>query len=291
MSLRILSLRFLAIFASAAALAIPGWGQAPAGAAFDSVTIKVNPNCGSIRGGGTGAVPGILNLTCTPLRNLIRSAYGAFADNGTMSVTQLDVVGGPAWLDSQLFDLDGRAPESTPVYRMVGTMLRTVLEQQWKLRVHREKREVPVFTLEAVNGSAKLHPAEPDGCKPLDPGHLPERVAPGQPQDVPCGFPSGHGNAISTTLDGHGMTIAEFAGRMLVGLGRPVVDKTGIAGRFDIHLEYATDVSAGTAQARGTESGAPSIFTAVRDQLGLTLTPEKGFVEVLVVDSVERPSE
>ena len=106
------------------------------------------------------------------------------------------------------------------------------------------------------------------------------------------------------TSDGYGMTMAEFAGRMLSGfLDRPIVDKTGLTGSYDIHLEfvrgdgpsgmallngvYSPDSLAGTS---GADTSGPSIFTAVREQLGLKLVPDKSPLEVIVVDNAERPS-
>ena len=93
-------------------------------------------------------------------------------------------------------------------------------------------------------------------------------------------------NAIGTTLD-------DFASFILRGLDRPVVNRTGLKGRFDIHLEFAPDEAIDVRQAPGAAGGlsGPSIFTAVQEQLGLKLEPARGPREYLVIDRVERPSD
>ena len=84
-------------------------------------------------------------------------------------------------------------------------------------------------------------------------------------------------------IESHGVAIAVFAERLVEMLNQPVIDKTGLTGLFDIHLEFAAD------NAPADATGA-SLFTAIQNQLGLKLTSEKGPVEVLVIDHIERPS-
>jgi uncharacterized protein (TIGR03435 family) len=138
----------------------------------------------------------------------------------------------------------------------------------------------------------------------MDLTKLPGTLArPGEPIPKYCGTPYAHGYGLNMTSDGYGMTMAELAGRMLSGfLDRPVVDKTGLTGRYDIHLEFVRgDGPSGMARVNGVyspdspadtsaEATGPSIFTAVRDQLGLKLVPDKSPLEVIVVDHAERPS-
>ena len=104
------------------------------------------------------------------------------------------------------------------------------------------------------------------------------------------------------TTDSYAVTLAEFAGVVLERLDRPVIDKTGLAGRFDIHLESALDNAApesirlngadspGSPGSSADTSAGPSMFTAMQPQLGLKLSPETGPVDVLVIDRVEKPS-
>jgi uncharacterized protein (TIGR03435 family) len=94
------------------------------------------------------------------------------------------------------------------------------------------------------------------------------------------------GNAARTIIDSHGQTLTALAAQGFHGdLDRPVIDQTGLTGTFDIHLEFAHE------GAPAGDLSAPSLFTAVQEQLGLKFTPDKGPVEVLVIDHLERPSE
>jgi uncharacterized protein (TIGR03435 family) len=111
------------------------------------------------------------------------------------------------------------------------------------------------------------------------------------------------GNGTTTVAEGYAVTMAEFAGRMLAAnVDRPVIDRTGLTGRFDVRLEFVRDnIPAGPARLNGVDvpslpdppadTAGPSIFTAVQEQLGLKLSPEKGSVEVLIVDHAEKATE
>jgi uncharacterized protein (TIGR03435 family) len=98
-------------------------------------------------------------------------------------------------------------------------------------------------------------------------------------------------NGVHITDDAYGMSMAEIASRFLANrLDRQVIDKTGLAGVFDAHVEFTRD-NAATTPDNPADTAAPSIFTAVQEQLGLKLSPDKGPVEVLVIDHVEKLSE
>ena len=271
--------------------------------AFEVASVKLNSNCG---GGGIpgGTSPGRLNTTCATLRGLIRMAYGAFA-GGSVRPRVAEVLGGPGWLDSDRYEISAKAEGDPPRAQMMGPMLQTLLEDRFKVRVHTELRDTPVYALTVAKGDPKLRPSKGGSCAPMDLTNLPGRVArPGEPIPKYCGTPYAHGYGLNMTSDGYGMTMAEFAGRMLSGfLDRPIVDKTGLTGSYDIHLEfvrgdgpsgmallngvYSPDSLAGTS---GADTSGPSIFTAVREQLGLKLVPDKSPLEVIVVDNAERPS-
>jgi uncharacterized protein (TIGR03435 family) len=107
-----------------------------------------------------------------------------------------------------------------------------------------------------------------------------------------CGMPREGENAGGETLDVFGITLTEFAGRALSGnLDRPVIDKTGLSGRYDIHLEYARQRPLETkAPELPASSVSPPIFTALQQQLGLRLRADKGPVDVIVVDHAEKPT-
>jgi uncharacterized protein (TIGR03435 family) len=246
-----------------------GSAQTPAARpAFEAATVKPNPNCAGGRGGGGSGMPapGRLNATCLAPRDLIQIAYGMFADGATQNPHRPQVFDGPAWIDSETFDIVAKAEDNAPVARMYGPMLQTLLEDRFALKIHKETRQQPVYTLTVAKNGPKL-PAIADGSCTTN----------------ICGRGSVRAVKGNTVIESHGVTLAVFAERLVEILNQPVIDRTGLTGLFDIHLEFAAD------NAPPDATGA-SIFTAVQDQLGLKLTSEKAPVEVLVIDHIERPS-
>ena len=195
--------------------------------------------------------------------------------------------GGPDWLDADHFDVVAKA-EGNPTQDEFGAMLRTLLAERFKLVVHRESREMPVYSLVTTpSTSTKLHKSEMDCFSGAG-----SPVAGGRPQ---CGFRVGFG-----TMSGTGVSMAAFAGSLAMRLSRLVVDHTGLSGGFDIDLKWTPELPAGASGVPGeqpirvngvaVDPNGPSIFTAVQEQLGLKLESTKGPVEVLVIDSAERPT-
>ncbi len=263
------------VFGSAVALfTFQSFAQAPPRPEFDVASLKLNTGCGGNRGGSGGPSIGRLNLTCMPLRILIRTAYATFADGPQINPRQMDVLGGPAWLDSDLYDLAARAEGNPPLDIMAGPMLQRLLEDRCNVKVHKEAREVPVYALTVGKSGSKLQPTKENSCVPLDMNHLPSRPPLGQPQPTVCGAMAMTQSGPNISASAGGITLAQFAGRMLAGMDRPVIDKTGLNGMFDINLHYTRD----------------TIVAAVQEQLGLQLSPDKGPVEVLVIDHVDKPS-
>jgi len=272
------------VFAAPILAVAAAFSQTPPRPGFEVASIKPNKGCGD---GPDGAAPspGRLSLPCVSLRDLIVSAYGEFADGSTVSarIKKSDILGGPAWLDTDLYDLNAKAEGGAPLGLMAGPMLQRLLEDRCKLKLHRESREAPVYSLSVAKGGLKIQTTKEGSCTPLDLSHLPSRPAAGEAGSPICGFSSRRGSTpLRVVTDAHGMTMAEFAERTLDRLDRPVIDKTGLTGIFDIHLEYAPNPDA---------SDGPSVFSAVQEQLGLKLSPDKGAKDVLVIDSIERPSE
>src|SRR5512146_1717058 len=112
-------------------------------ATFEVVTVKPNPNCTSPSGGPS---PGHLQITCVPLRNLIRTAYALLAGQD-LSLPTPGITGGPAWLDSDRWDITATAKGNPSMARMMGPMLQTVLEDRFQLKLHKESRESLVYAL------------------------------------------------------------------------------------------------------------------------------------------------
>jgi uncharacterized protein (TIGR03435 family) len=273
---------------------------------FDVVSVKPckaeDGDSGGRNGGGTrNASPGRLDLRCRTVKSLVRMAYVQFADGKrTPPGRDVPIEGGPAWITSERYDIDAAAEDAPGQAMMNGPLLQALLADRFQLKIHRENREVPVYALTVAKGGPKLQAAQPGKCVPWDPDHpvLPAQRAAGL---MFCGV-----FAPSRAKDGvymYGTTLANLCGQLSVLLDRDVVDRTGIAGTFDIHVEAppadpsARDVADGmpvprepNLRASPTDAMGSAIFDAVQ-KVGLKLEPAKGSGEFLVIDRVERPSE
>ncbi|HEY2381409.1 MAG TPA: TIGR03435 family protein [Terriglobia bacterium] len=215
-----------------------------------------------------------------PFPGLIAEAYGMFADGQRHSPTLTPPIeGGPSWINSERYTIVAKAEGDPSEGLMIGPMLQGVLEDRFKLKVHHEVREIPVYALTISKNGSKLSGVEGPACVPVA----------GKPCLSGMRF---QGHNLVLHLRG---TLAQFAETLAASLDRPIVNKTGLSGTFDLHLEFAIDQAtapafqalAGTAD----PSGGTSIFTAIQEQLGLKLEPSKGPGDFLVIDSVDRPSE
>jgi uncharacterized protein (TIGR03435 family) len=277
---------------------------------FDVASIKAckagDAGGGGGRGGGGGGSlsPGRLNLNCQTVRDLIATAYVLYANGQShrgVPFSRLPISGGPAWINSERYTINARAEGTPSEGMMFGPMLQTLLEDRLKLRIHRESTEVPVYSLTIVKSGLKLQRAEEGSCTPRDLTKSPQpRLEPGQKPF--CGTARlVRRNGPNFTWEVYAMNLDEFSKWLNLSLDRLVIDKTGITGRFDFHLEFASDETTpgllpgggdpgGTPGAAPLDPAGPSIFTALQQQLGLKLEPAKGPGESLVIDHVERPS-
>ncbi|MGP8259718.1 MAG: TIGR03435 family protein [Acidobacteriaceae bacterium] len=183
------------------------------------------------------------------------------------AIHQQQIVDGPAWLDTRKYDIVGQADvEGVPNLRQIQEMLQKLLESRFNLRLHREKRDLAIYTITVAKGGPRLAKS-PDSANGL----------PTQ---------SGSGSGGQQVRKFTNNTMSDFALGMQAFMDRPVVDKSGLAGRYDFVLKWTPDESNTT-----DPNAAPGIFTAVQEQLGLKLEPAKGPTDVLVVDHIEEPSE
>jgi uncharacterized protein (TIGR03435 family) len=271
---------------------------------FEVASVKLNRSCTGPKAGPGRASPGHLSIPCDTLEGLIFVAYTAY-EGLAQSPTVTKVLGGPAWIDSDFYEVDAKAAGPEHVAVMEGPMLRTLLEERFKVVTHREAREAPVYDLTLSKGGLKLQPLKEGRCLAYDTDHPLAMRAPVKPTD-----PEYCGTMMITSAPGgqtrqvhfYGVTMAELAGRLLhVFVDRPVLDKTGLAGRYDLSLEFTVgDTHSGMVMLNGepatdlpeaADSQGASIFAALQAQAGLRLVPDRGPVEVLVVDHAERPSE
>jgi uncharacterized protein (TIGR03435 family) len=202
------------------------------------------------------------------------------------------VEGGPAWIYSDRYELEAKAEGTPSEETMLGPMLQALLEDRFMLKIHHGAREIPVYELTLAKGGLKLHPVQTADCTLLDLTEFPPpRPEPGVNY---CRQNTGELKGRILTVDTHATTIDYFSKTVLQWLERPVIDKTGVTGRFDFHFEYGIDENmrgfGEIGPAQPGEPAGPSIFTALQ-QLGLKLEAAKGPGDFIVVDSLERPSE
>jgi uncharacterized protein (TIGR03435 family) len=212
-----------------------------------------------------------------PISTLIREAY---------PVQVPELLGAPGWVTSDPYDVIARG-EGNPTREEIRLMLQSLLAERFKLAVHYETREGPVFALVIARTDGRLgaglqrseldcdavNAARRAGRQPEGP--LPRNGAP------PCGMSL---QAItSETLLFGGRPISTLAEWLRQPSGRVVVDKTGLSGNYEFALRYTSDVTAA--------DGTPSIFTALEEQLGLKLMPDRAPLQVLIVDHIERPTQ
>ena len=251
---------------------------------FDAASIKPNPSP-SLRHVILPPVGGRLSTRFAPLGLLVGYAYG---------VQSYQIAGGPEWMNSAGFDLEAKA-EGNPPESQVRQMLQSLLEDRFRLRVHRENRESPVYFLTPAKTGLHLHEPKPGDCTDL--GAVP--AAPGSPPHPitgVCGKLLIGGSPGGMLVRGRRIAMPELT-RVLSGIfDRAVIDRSGAAGEFDVDLPFSYDESTtGIPKPQGSversqDENFPSLPTALQKQLGLRLESGRAPVEVLVVDRAERPS-
>jgi uncharacterized protein (TIGR03435 family) len=216
-------------------------------------------------------------------------AYVIFADGHHISRGSVPIAGGPAWISSNRYTIDAKPDSPQSQETMRGPMLQALLEERFHLKVHREIREIAVYELTLASGGLKLKAFQKGSCVPIDFLNLQMSTLESLAPDIHYCRNAGSEEGGIVTYEAQGTSLDEFAKVVLTSLDRPVINKTGIGGLFNVRLQYAperTDPASGAADPAG-----PSIFSAVQQQLGLKLVPARGPGEFLVIDSVERPSE
>jgi uncharacterized protein (TIGR03435 family) len=243
----------------------PKMMAADADPSFEVATIKPN----------NSAVPIMQDLRIDGRRFVTRNSSLGDLIAFAYRVQVKQIVGAPDWLNQDRYDLTGvPGGQDTPSMTQVGVMVQRLLEDRFKLKFHHETREMPAYVLTVAKNGPKLTP-------PASPGPLPT-----------IGFrPAPNG---LTLLDLNG-TLSAFASVLqIMVLDRPVVDQTGIAGRFDVQVTFTPDDYEFKGQRMvppmDPASAAPSLFDAVQQQLGLKLSTQKAQVDVISIDHVEKPS-
>jgi uncharacterized protein (TIGR03435 family) len=261
--------------------------------------------------GGSGSSPETMIVNCAKPATLVYLAYlvnGSDIDKplamwvGPSAGTQFTlgaeepqrVRGGPNWVYTDRFSIEARAPGPTDMKIMRGPMLRALLEDRFRLRIHEATEEVGMWALTVSKGGPKLRRPLPGGCITVDPGKpIPKEIFEANSSKVVCGQRIGAEGQQGRTWRFGEQPIAELADALGLDLGVKVIDQTGLAGTFDFVLNYAlddntTDLGHPRSEPAPASDG-PSIFRAVQDQLGLTLVKTKGLRGFIVIDHIERP--
>jgi len=269
----------LALICLALCSSVHGQTNSPgATSAFEVASVKPSAS-GAVRA-LLQAVPGRLLMENFAPRTLIVLAYG---------VADYQVAGGPSWIGSDRYDVQAKAESGdATVQQMEGPMLQALLVERFKLEFHRETQQLPVYELTRVSGKAKLQPTKEGSCTVYS-LNAPSPSAAAARGATFCGYPHLTQSGISRALDGKGVSMSTLAGDLARTVRRSVIDKTGLTGTYDLHLEW-TDAPLNDIPNPDIPDGL-SIFTAVTEQLGLKLESAKGPVEVIVIDRMERPSQ
>ena len=270
------------------------FGQSDAHPAFQAASIKRNTSDWSER----THHPMGLGVNSS-LMLLIQFAYATHDGPHWLPLPASQVVGGPAWIDSHGYDIEAKPGGNTDP-KQIWRMWQTLLADRFKLRLHRETRDLPIYDLTAEKSGPKLPAAKEAGCVSFPPGTPPRHIA----GKVDCGYVSGPFSGYTAGLlhiRGSKVHIADLIRELALVLDRPVLDRTGFTGEFDLNLSFTPDDAlmglpgfGGPGDPGGsrppTGPNLPNIFVAMEDQLGLKLVPAKGPVEVLVIDRAERPA-
>ena len=224
-------------------------------------------------------------VTNNSLYNLIRNAYGT---------QRYEMVPGknlPSWIDSDRWDIQAKAPaDASEVQERMQLMLRSLLEDRFKVVARREMREMPIYELVVARSDGQLGPQikrSGDECEAAARARSAGNTAPPLPPGGFCGTRTGNG-----TVSMKGVPLSNFVRNLGSMTGRFVIDKTGLTGPFDLDLQWRPDLPAGgAAPAPGGQGDGASLFAAIQEQLRLKLEAKRAPVEVLVIESAERPVE
>jgi uncharacterized protein (TIGR03435 family) len=224
----------------------PGW---------EVVTVKPSdPNNHYDRFDAKGRTIVIENNT---VEAMLRFAYG---------VQRSQIAGAPDWIRTERFDAKGTSNvEGQPDLKQFQSMIQKLLAERFGLKAHHEQRDIPVYALTVAKGGPRMAASKGDPN--------------GMPDD--SGGTEAGGRQVRKYTN---VSMADLAMMMQFHLDRPVVDQTGIKGRYDFRMQWTVD------DVQATDPDAPpGLFTAIQEQIGLKLEPTRAPADVLVVDKVERP--
>jgi uncharacterized protein (TIGR03435 family) len=270
--------------------------SAPAGSVdAPDPTVPLYFEAASVKPSDPKAPPGVgirrqpggrFNTFNAPVRVLITFAY---------QIQGYQLVGGPDWIDKERYDIvakfEGDPPPVRPGTGADHMMLatRTLLAERFKLKVHRETRELDIYALMMAKPDGKPGPAMKRSGNDCTPEAIAARR--GAPPPAPGTGPVCGIQMLAGRVRFGGYPLSLFASSVSNQVGRAVVDRTGLAGNWDFQMTYAPPPQQGSlppgVEPPPSDPDAPDLFTAVREQLGLKLEATRGPVEVLVIDSID----
>ncbi len=283
------SVVFIAAVTALPAITAAQSQRPPADAATPRLTFEVASIKRNVSGDSNASIRvqpgGQMTVTNNSLYNLIRNAYG------TQRFEMIPGPGIPSWIDSDRWDILAKPPAGAPeVQDQMQLRLRSLLEDRFKLVARREMREMPIYELVVARSDGKLGPQiKPSGPECAAVGRARDAGTP--PPPLPpggfCGTRTNNG-----TVSMKGVALSNFV-RNLGGMtGRFVIDKTGLTGPYDLDLQWTPDPApAGAPPGPPALGDGVSLFAAMQEQLGLKLEAKRAPVEVLVIESAERPME
>jgi uncharacterized protein (TIGR03435 family) len=267
--------------------------QSPAGPAFEVASVK--PSNPDVPGPMGMPVGGRFNASNLTLRELVLRAY-------ELHGSQLD--GGPDWQTSRRFDIQAKAKDPVAGMTAMRPMLKTLLADRFKLKVHTERREMPMYAL-VVARDGQLGPnitQSTADCSNSE-QELAETSAKAGPgtvagllqkgQGLPCAIMPVPARGGGMTMRANAVSMANLAGFLTPFTGRMVQDRTGLGGLYDWEMTFGLGGASPAAQPPGGNlppaSPPPSVMIALQEQLGLKLESTRGLVEILVIDSAALP--
>ena len=259
----------------------------PQGVAFEVASVK--PNVSDSGSSSSNDNPGSYAAINMSLRRLIAFAYRM------NPAIDRDRIVGPSWIDAARFDVAARTPVDSP-RDQIPDMLRTLLVERFRLAAHTEMREESVYALVRVRSDGQLGPQlTPSSLDCSKPGaflsgsagtHSPSATTGETPQ---CGIIS-NVDANGGVLRGGGRSMTDLARNLTGRVNRAVIDRTGLSGAYDFVLRWTPENFQNPAANAGPSKDGTLIVTALQEQLGLKLEAQRGPVEILVIDRVERPT-
>lgn len=229
---------------------------------FEVASIK--PSAPGGRGIRVQIAPGgRLDASNITVKFLIQQAYG---------VKDFQISGGPGWINSERYDLVAKADGDVGRMDQIRPLIQKLLADRFQLTIHRDTKELPIYALVLGKNGSKLQESAANGPGPQ--------------------IRMGRG-----LINGQGMDMTMLANQLSNAIGRTVLDKTGLTGKYEIKLEFTPEDGPGHGPGDGPEAAplsdtaGPSIFTALQEQLGLKLESSKGPVEIIIIDRIEKPTE